>query len=307
VLLAVDDVLRQNKHIIDIAEHFIVPDERFKQMMRNGKQTVGRKELQFALYDLKTAGVFECVRRGIFRENAATINERIAVCLAFNKEMSDEFTRENELLLNPDAIQRINDIVSANWDWHGEALLLNKYLRQLPKNKKDTTANNVSGDTNDEIADKTSDDIETVNDDKTLVESNPITKDNSDKETKAEKSDDSGANTATGEIALAVSSSGTDDSTASAALTENVEESNVTTATISTGTDDSTSSAALTEKVEDGESSSATISTGTDEDLVSAALTENDKESKVTATKDAKETKDNVDNRKLSFKKHRAK
>jgi hypothetical protein len=280
VLLAVDDVLRQNKHIIDIAEHFIVPDERFKQMMRNGKQTVGRKELQFALYDLKTAGVFECVRRGIFRENAATINERIAVCLAFNKEMSNEFTCENELLLNPDAIQRINDIVSANWDWHGEALLLNKYLRQLPKNKKDTTANNVSGDTNDEIADKTSDDIETVNDDKTLVESNPITKDNSDKETKAEKSDDGGANTATGEIALAVSSSGTDDSTSSAALTENDK---------------------------DGESSSATISTGTDEDLVSAALTENDKESKVTATKDAKETKDNVDNRKLSFKKHRAK
>ena len=110
VLYEVKPEPRKNGDIVSSAEHNVTPDERYLEMMLNGKQTKGRKELQFILYDFKKDNIIETVKRGLFRQSDLAWNTLMEIVYKFKGDIKSGKLKQDEIILTEEMQSKINEI-----------------------------------------------------------------------------------------------------------------------------------------------------------------------------------------------------
>lgn len=117
VLYEVKPESRKNGDIVNSAEQNFVHDERYNEMMLNGKQTKGRKELQFILYDFKKDGIIETVKRGVFRQGNTAWNTLMEMIYKFKYDINEGKLKPEEIILTEEMQNKINEIYGDGSPW----------------------------------------------------------------------------------------------------------------------------------------------------------------------------------------------
>lgn len=117
VLYEVKPESRKNGDIVNSAEQNFVHDERYNEMMLNGKQTKGRKELQFILYDFKKDGIIETVKRGVFRQSNTAWNTLMEMIYKFKYDINEGKLKPEEIILTEEMQNKINEIYGDGSPW----------------------------------------------------------------------------------------------------------------------------------------------------------------------------------------------
>ena len=68
VLMEITDKPKRNSEIIKGAESRLILDDEYNRLMKNGKQSIGNKELQFILYYIKRDKLANVPDRGFMRK-----------------------------------------------------------------------------------------------------------------------------------------------------------------------------------------------------------------------------------------------
>ena len=117
VLYEVKPEARKNGDIVTSAEHNFIHDERYQEMMLNGKQTKGRKELQFILYDFKKDSIIETVKRGVFRQGDLAWNTLMEMIYKFKGDIESGKLKQEEVIFTDEMQSRINEIYGDGSPW----------------------------------------------------------------------------------------------------------------------------------------------------------------------------------------------
>lgn len=117
VLMEVGNEPKKNGDIIVGAEKRFNPDEKYNELMQNGKQTKGRKELQFILYDFKKEEIVDVVNRGIFRESNRTWNVRMEILFELKEKIDSGILKPEDVMFTADTIKEIETIYTNNQGW----------------------------------------------------------------------------------------------------------------------------------------------------------------------------------------------
>ena len=133
VLLAVTEKEKRNGVICTDAEKRLEPDDRYNEMMLNGKQTKGRKELQFIIFNYKEDHIIKTVRRGVFKENDYTYNERMEKLIEIVEALKSGEIKDDGLLLSKKTVKECKDIYKDNPDW---SLVLQEIHRKDQERRK---------------------------------------------------------------------------------------------------------------------------------------------------------------------------
>ena len=83
VLMEISDKPKRNSEIIKGAESRLILDDEYSRLMKNGKQSIGNKELQFILYYIKRDKLANVPDRGLYAESEITVKERLAAASEF--------------------------------------------------------------------------------------------------------------------------------------------------------------------------------------------------------------------------------
>ena len=78
VLMEIADKPKRNSEIIKGAESRLILDDEYSRLMKNGKQSIGNKKLQFILYYIKRDKLANVPDRGLYAESEITVKERLA-------------------------------------------------------------------------------------------------------------------------------------------------------------------------------------------------------------------------------------
>lgn len=111
VLMEITDTPKRNGEIIRSAESRLILDDEYNRLMKNGKQSIGSKELQFILYYIKRDKLANMPGRGLYSESAETVNERFKAASAFIEYIDTEATPEDIFILKTDTINEIRKII----------------------------------------------------------------------------------------------------------------------------------------------------------------------------------------------------
>ena len=101
VLMEITDTPKRNGKIIKGAESRLILDDEYNRLMKNGKQSIGSKELQFILYYIKRDKL----------ESAETVNERFKAASAFIEYIDTEAKPEDVFILKTDTINELRKII----------------------------------------------------------------------------------------------------------------------------------------------------------------------------------------------------
>ncbi len=107
VLLEIGAVPKKNGSIIKDAEKRLVLDDAYNRLMKNGRQTIGSKEMQFILYYIKKDGVADLPVRGMYKENEKTALERNGLIAAVLNEVGKNKAEDIQVILNADTLAHI--------------------------------------------------------------------------------------------------------------------------------------------------------------------------------------------------------
>lgn len=111
VLMEITDTPKRNGKIIKGAESRLILDDEYNRLMKNGKQSIGSKELQFILYYIKRDKLANMPGRGLYSESAETVNERFKAASAFIEYIDTEATPEDVFILKTDTINELRKII----------------------------------------------------------------------------------------------------------------------------------------------------------------------------------------------------
>ena len=117
VLLEISENAKKNAEIIVGAEERLITDEKYNEMMLNGKQTKGRKELQFILYHFKKDEIVELVKRGWFKENNRTWNTRMKMLFNIKDNIVSGEIKPDEIMLTEETLKEIDKLYEENQGW----------------------------------------------------------------------------------------------------------------------------------------------------------------------------------------------
>ena len=117
VLLEVKEESRRNGDIVLAAEERIKQDKKYLAMMKNGKQTKGRKELQFIIFGLKKDGVLGIEGRGVFKEINETWNTRMFLMQGLNDAMDKGELTNDLIVLNDESIEFMRRTIAESEGW----------------------------------------------------------------------------------------------------------------------------------------------------------------------------------------------
>ena len=117
VLLEVKEESRRNGDIVLAAEERIKQDKKYLAMMKNGKQTKGRKELQFIIFGLKKDGVLGIEGRGVFKEINETWNARMFLMQGLNDAMDKGELTNDLIVLNDESIEFMRRTIAESEGW----------------------------------------------------------------------------------------------------------------------------------------------------------------------------------------------
>ena len=112
VLMEITDTPKRNGEIIRGAESRLILDDEYNRLMKNGKQSIGSKELQFILYYIKRDKLANTHGRGLYSESAETVNERVKVASAFIEYIDTEAKPEDIFILKTDTINELRKIIA---------------------------------------------------------------------------------------------------------------------------------------------------------------------------------------------------
>ena len=111
VLMEITDKPKRNSEIIKGAESRLVLDEEFNRLMKNGKQTIGSKELQFILYYIKRDKMADTPERGLYAENETTVKERLAAVSELIEYADSDISSADSIILKTETITEARDII----------------------------------------------------------------------------------------------------------------------------------------------------------------------------------------------------
>ena len=111
VLMEITDTPKRNGEIIRSAESRLILDDEYNRLMKNGKQSIGSKELQFILYYIKRDKLANMPGRGLYSESAETVNERFKAASAFIEYIDTEAKPEDVFILKTDTINELRKII----------------------------------------------------------------------------------------------------------------------------------------------------------------------------------------------------
>lgn len=111
VLMEITDTAKRNGEIIRGSESRLILDDEYNRLMKNGKQSIGSKELQFILYYIKCDKLANTPGRGLYSESAETVNERVKVASAFIEYIDTEAKPEDIFILKTDTINELRKII----------------------------------------------------------------------------------------------------------------------------------------------------------------------------------------------------
>ena len=111
VLMEIKDTPKRNGKIIKGAESRLILDDEYNRLMKNGKQSIGSKELQFILYYIKRDKLANMPGRGLYSESAETVNERFKAASAFIEYIDTEAKPEDVFILKTDTINELRKII----------------------------------------------------------------------------------------------------------------------------------------------------------------------------------------------------
>ncbi len=111
VLMEITDKPKRNGEIIKGAESRLILDDEFNRLMKNGKHTIGSKELQFILYYIKRDKITDMPDRGLYAESETTVKERLGAASEFIEYVDNEATPEDTFILNPDTLNEVRNLI----------------------------------------------------------------------------------------------------------------------------------------------------------------------------------------------------
>ncbi len=121
VLMEITQNPRRNGEIIKGAESRLILDDEFNRLMKNGKQTIGSKELQFILYYIKRDKLANMPDRGLYAESETTVKERLAAASEFVEYVDNEATPEDTFILKADTINEVRNLIKGVSDGKSKA------------------------------------------------------------------------------------------------------------------------------------------------------------------------------------------
>ena len=111
VLMEITDKPKRNSEIIKGAESRLILDDEYNRLMKNGKQSIGNKELQFILYYIKRDKLANVPDRGLYAESEITVKERLAAASEFIEYIDTEAKPDDTFILKTDTINEIRKLI----------------------------------------------------------------------------------------------------------------------------------------------------------------------------------------------------
>lgn len=111
VLMEITDKPKRNSEIIKGAESRLILDDEYNRLMKNGKQSIGNKELQFVLYYIKRDKLANVPDRGLYAESEITVKERLAAASEFIEYIDTEAKPDDTFILKTDTINEIRKLI----------------------------------------------------------------------------------------------------------------------------------------------------------------------------------------------------
>lgn len=110
-LFSITNVPRRNSAIIAEAETKLILDEKYLRLMKNGKQTIGKKELQFILYDFKCDKSVDVPSRGSYVENEVTRKMRLDLAMEFIQYLESDDLKQELVIIKENVIGEIKTFI----------------------------------------------------------------------------------------------------------------------------------------------------------------------------------------------------
>lgn len=111
VLMEITDTPKRNGEIIKGAESRLILDDEYSRLMKNGKQSIGNKELQFILYYIKRDKLANVPDRGLYAESDTTVKERLEAASEFIEYIDTAAKPDDAFILKTDTINEIRKLI----------------------------------------------------------------------------------------------------------------------------------------------------------------------------------------------------